>query len=400
MRLRTSVHLFLVALCSTATFAWAAGCSDGSGGDAPAGNDSGTDAPAAADVVASLVDGGTDARVGRDCSKDDDLDGVKKHLECTGLYQDFAAKVVAADAKPYTPAIEFWSDGAEKQRFVHLPPGAKIDISSFDEWTLPEGTKLWKEFKLDGKRVETRLYEKTPTSWRHTVYRWNDTETDAVRKETGEKLPPSGTRTTTYEIPNTTQCNACHDGRKEPVLGFDAIGLGLPGAKGVTLATLVAEGRFSSPPPASQLALPDDVGDGKAPAAIGWLHANCGSCHNPNPGAAALFTTPKFLVRPSELVGDPDAGTPPATVQTLALYTSTVCIDSKRTDFDAGAPYALIRGGSAATSLVSILSGRRVAEGDEPSSAVQMPPLVTRKVDAAGHAKLDAWIAQLTACPN
>lgn len=400
MRRRTGVQVALAALCCTASSAWAAGCSDGNGSDGAtiASDDAGIDAPVA--DTGPAADGGTDARVGRDCSKDDDLDGMKKHLECTGLYQDFAAKVIASDTKPYKPAVEFWSDGAEKQRYVYLPPGSKIDVSSFDEWTYPEGTKLWKEFKLDGKRIETRLFEKTATSWRHTVYRWNDAETDAVRKETGEKLAPSGARTTTYEIPTTTQCNVCHDGRKEPVLGFDAISLGLAGAQGVTLATLAAEGRFSTPPPATQLVLPDDVGDGKAPAAVGWLNANCGSCHNDNSGAAALFTKPKFLVRPSELLGDADAGTGPATVQTLALYTTTVCVDSNRTDLDAGAPYVLIRGGDPAASLVSILSGRRVAEGEDPSSVVQMPPLVTRKVDTAGHDKLDAWIAQLPACPN
>ncbi len=402
MRPRIGVRVVLVTLCCASTAAWAAGCSDdaGGGGGPPAtAGDAAVDAPTIDDGPAA--DAGTDARVGRDCTKDDDLDGMKKHLDCTGLYQDFAAKVTAADVKTYSPALEFWSDGAEKQRFVYLPPGGKIDIASFDEWTFPEGTKLWKEFKLDGKRVETRLYEKTASgSWRHTVYRWNDAETEAVRKEAGEKLAPSGARTTTYEVPNTTQCNVCHDGRKEPVLGFDAIGLGLPGAKGVTLATLAAEGRFTSAPPKTALALPDDVGDGKAPAAIGWLHANCGSCHNASSGAAALFTKPKLLVRPSELLGDADAGTAPATVQTLATYTSTVCVESNRTDLDAGAPFVLVRGGDAASSLLSILSGRRVAEGEEPTSAVQMPPLVTRKVDAAGHAALDAWIAQLPACPN
>lgn len=383
-------------LFAPAAFAWAGACSDGD--DPPA------SAPAPdAGAEARPPDGGppidaeADAGAGRDCAKDDDVDGIKKHLECTGLYQDFSGKVVAADAKPYEPALQFWSDGAEKQRWVHLPAGAKIDVTDLDEWVFPNGTKLWKEFKLDGKRVETRLYEKTATgSWRHTVYRWNDAETDAVRKEAGEKIPPSGTRTTTYEIPNTTQCNTCHDGRKEPVLAFDAIGLGLAGAQGVTLATLASEGRLSAAPSATQLSLPDDVGDAGAHAAIGWLHANCGACHNANPNAAAAFTKPKLLLRPSELLGAADAG--PATIETLSTYTSTVCQDANRQDPDAGTPYVLIEGGDPASSLIAILSGRRAPEGSEPSS-VQMPPLVTRKVDVAGSAALAAWITQIPACP-
>ena len=41
----------------------------------------------------------------------------------------------AKDAVPYTPGVTFWSDGAEKQRYLYLPPGAKI-VSQ------PENTKL------------------------------------------------------------------------------------------------------------------------------------------------------------------------------------------------------------------------------------------------------------------
>jgi len=62
--------------------------------------------------------------------------------------------------RAYKPALELWADGATKQRFISIPAGIKIDTSSFDEWVFPNGTKVWKEFRLDGKRVETRLYEK------------------------------------------------------------------------------------------------------------------------------------------------------------------------------------------------------------------------------------------------
>jgi len=331
------------------------------------------------------------------CAKDDDVDGIKKHLACTGLYSDFAAKTVATDVKEYTPALQFWSDGAEKKRWVKLPAGAKIDATDFDEWVYPEGMQLWKEFKVDGKRAETRLYEKQTLGWRHTVYRWNADETDAVRKEIGELLPPNGTRASTYEIPNTTQCVSCHDGRKEPVLGFEAIGLGLPGAQGVTLATLVADGRFTAAIPAMTLALPDD--DAGARDAFGFLHANCGSCHNDNPGAEALFLKPKLLARPSVLLGL-DGGTP-ATVDTFPSYSSIVCVDSNRVDSDSGVAYRYIERGVPAKSITSILSGRRVPEGEMPASTQQMPPLVTRAVDTTGHAKLDTWITNLggTPCP-
>jgi len=51
--------------------------------------------------------------------------------------------------------------------------------------------------------------------------------------------------------------------------------------------------------------------------------------------------------------------------------------------------------GSPSTSLVSILSGRRVDAGVDPDSFFQMPPLVTRRPDTQGHALLDSWITAL-----
>lgn len=388
------MRFFVVGTAVLAAAAWAAGCSDDASVAPATPNDAGPDTATPADT-GSPVDAGGETSTGIDCAKDDDVDGIKKHLACTGLYADFAAKAVAPDVKEFTPALQFWSDGAVKTRWVKLPPGAKIDATDLDEWVYPEGIQLWKEFKVDGKRAETRLYEKRTLGWRHTVYRWNADETDAIRKEVGELIPPNGARTKTYEIPNTTQCGACHDGRKEPVLGFDAIGLGLPGAQGVTLATLVAGARFTGTLPATTLSLPDN--DAGARDAFGWMHANCGACHNGNSGAAALFTTPRLLARPSDLLGL-DGGTP-ATATTITLYTSTVCVDSKRDDPD-GRLIKLVRAGDPTASLVSTLSGARVPEGMMPSSTQQMPPLVTRAADTAGRAKLDTWITALTpACP-
>lgn len=378
-----------------AALAWAGACDDVAN-DMPGETDGGQPPPPPPHDSGPGPTDASDASVpSRDCAKDVDVDGVIKHLDCTGLYADFASKTIAPDAKLYKPAVEFWSDGAVKRRFIHLPAGAKIDVTSFDEWRFPAGTKLWKEFTLDGKLVETRLYEKTPDdSWRHTVYRWNDAQTDATRLEVGETIPPSGTRTTPYEVPNTTQCNACHDGRIDPVLGFDAIGLGLPGAEGVTLASLAADGLLSATPPKTTLALPDDVGDGKAPAAIGWLHMNCGQCHNDNSGAYALLTRPRFLVHASDL--GVDGGTS-ETVKQLPAFKSTVCMQSARFTDDAGAPMQLIAPGSPTASVVSILSGHRATGSEDPSST-QMPPLVTHAVDKVGHDKLDAWITSLTGC--
>lgn len=361
-----------------------AGCTDETGGDTPAAKDAAPESSPAEDVFVPQ-DAPADAK--RDCAADKQADGVQMHLDCTGLYSDFAAKVVAAENKAYTPAVPFWSDGAEKSRFLYLPPGAKIDITDFDEWVFPEGTKIWKAFKVGGKLIETRMYFKAKGSWRHTDYRWNDTETDAVRKDSGEKLALTGKPP--YEVPNTGQCDACHNGRKEPVLGIDAVQLGLPGAAGITLQTLSLEGRFNVAPPVTGLTIPEDS-TGKAASALTWLHANCGQCHNKSDNAGAQFTNLFFLLKPSQLL--PDAGTA-ATVQDLDAYKTAVNVMS--TKEDAGVPYVRIVPGDPGSSLVSILSGRRVPAGEEPNNLFQMPPLVTRVPDTQGHALLDAWITDL-----
>jgi hypothetical protein len=372
-----------------AAAAWA-GCSDDAGLTSDPPDAAPETAPPDTYVPPPPVDAAPDAPPKRDCAADLDADGIQKHLDCAGLYSDFATKAVAPENKLYTPGAEFWSDGAEKSRFFYLPPGAKIDTTDFDEWKFPTGTKVWKEFKLAGKRIETRLYVKVNGVWQHTTYRWNDSETDAVRKDSGEKVPVAGRPV--YEIPNTTQCDYCHMGRKDQLLGIDAFSLGISTAKGVTLASLAAEGRLTAMPPATTMAIPEDA-SGKAAPALRWLHANCGACHNANPNAAAGFlATPlHFLIKGSQLTND----AVPSQVTKLDAYTTAVGVMSSRADVDAGTNYVRIVKNDPSTSLASILSGRRVAATDEPNAAFQMPPIVTRLVDTQGHALLDAWITAM-----
>jgi hypothetical protein len=379
-------------LASSAT-AWAAGCSDE---DPPATPINDPDGGAPDAYVPPQ-----DARPpGRDCTNDLNDDGIWTHLECSGLYSSFADKTVSADAKPYKPAAEFWSDGAEKSRWAFLPAGQKIDISEWNEWTFPVGTKFWKEFKLGGKRIETRLYTKlADQSWAHTSYRWNADETDAVAKNGGESVPGLGPDGGTYEIPNSGNCETCHYGRKDQILGFEAVNLGLPGATGQTLEKLVADGWLSAAPPKTALEIPTgppNTAPDKAKAAVPWLHTNCGACHNKNTNAAASFTKVHFLVHAEQLA--PSDGGVPAPFAELDVYAEGYCKDSTREE-NPNVKYVYLRGKAPTRSLVSVLSGRRVPEDQEPSSTVQMPPIVTRAVDIEGHKLVDDWITALPACP-
>jgi hypothetical protein len=293
---------------------------------------------------------------------------------------------------PYAPALQLWSDGAQKQRWLLLPAGQKVDTSNGDEWIFPNGTKAWKEFRLDGKRVETRLYFKgADGKWRHTTYRWNDDESDAVRDDDGKAVArDGGTDVPPYQIPSGVECNDCHAGRADRLLGVEPVNLGLVGAQGITLASLVADQRLTAPPASTTVAFPEDT-TGKAAAALGWLHVSCGPCHNRSKDASAQNSNVRFLSYMSDLA--PDAG--PAQVSTLDAFTTTV---DHPTSIDipdgGGATYYRIKRGDPGASLVSYLSGRRVDAQSQPNQS-QMPPIVTRLVDVNGHALLDDWITAM-----
>lgn len=365
-----------------------AGCGS-DGGGAPPSPDGGREATPEGDA-AHLPDAPRPTGCAADLSADQ---GVYNHLSCAGLYADFAAKRVNPALRSYKPALELWSDGAEKQRYIFLPPGTKIDTSNMDEWVFPNGTMVWKEFRLAGKRVETRLYEKGANgTWRHASYRWADDESDALRADLGEKIARGGPDVPPYEIPYANQCTQCHDGRKDKLLGFEAVSLGLPGAEGVTLATLVTEGLLTAPPSSTALAFPEDA-TGKAAAALGWMHVSCGPCHNRSSSATGEKSRVYTLGHASELLGIDGGST---TVETTDAYLSTV---GKATSVDipdgGGAKFLMIKGADPSASLVSYLSGRRVPAAGNPTEKLQMPPIVTRLVDTNGHALLDAWISAL-----
>jgi hypothetical protein len=316
-----------------------------------------------------------------DCPTDVQPDGLARHLACTDFF--------TAEKKPFTPGFVFWSDGAEKQRWVVFPPGGKIDITSFDEWKLPVGIELWKEFAIDGKKIETRLYKKLDAGWKHTTYRWNDAQTEAVRKDSGDSVALTGR--TPFEVPSTSQCDYCHAAHEEPVLGFDAVSLGVASAQGVTLATLAAEDRFSAAPPATALTIPDDA-TGKAAAALGWLHANCGNCHVERVGAGAYGSTFRMRVTATQLMSATSA-------TELSAYTTGYCKPSERIDPGTGGFYKYLAGTAPASSLASIMATARATPGQE-SVLNQMPPLVTHQPDTASLALLDAWIGALPVCPQ
>jgi hypothetical protein len=120
---------------------------------------------------------------------------------------------------------------------------------------------------------------------------------------------------------------------------------------------------------------------------------NCGACHAE--GGGAEYVPFRARIRASQLLEDGGV----ANARELDAVTTGLCKPSTRVVPDAGTTtYSYFVGADADASLVAMLVGRRVDAGQTPNQDVQMPPLVSRKVDADGHALLRAWIDALPAC--
>ena len=173
----------------------------------------------------------------------------------------------------FVPRYVLWTDGAVKRRWLALPAGTTIDTSDPAHWQLPVGATLVKEFASpDGVRLETRLIERVAATGDPQVdywmgaFVWDDDDADA-------RFVPDGARDvrgTAHNVPTVKNCFTCHDGDAGRVLGFSAVQL--PEVPPEVL----------SDPPLHSFVPP---GDAVASAALGYLHANCAHCHNPQGSA-------------------------------------------------------------------------------------------------------------------
>ena len=305
--------------------------------------------------------------------------GLPTDLYCTGLYSASDPTQYASDVMPYTPGVVLWSDGAEKHRFLEIPTGAMIDTSNQDSWKFPVGTKAWKEFVVDGVLVETRLFRKrSDTLWDAGTYIWDaDGQTATLNTAPKGTILPSG-----YEIPTLKDCDKCHHGGADRLLGVEAVALSLPDAQGATLAQLAQLGLLSNPPPTTSARLPEDA-TGKAAAALGYLHANCGMpCHS----SRGLGDETKLVMRIRADEVWP-TGVPVAMTDT---FKATVGQQPTTAAIAQQFPGALrITAGAHAQSLVWLVSHLR--------GNYQMPPLVSHKIDDVGTQQLADWIDALPA---
>lgn len=308
--------------------------------------------------------------------------------EALGLYANTECETVKEGILAFTPQYPLWSDGVFKERFVYLPPGEPVDTSNPDAWIFPVGTRFWKHFTTeDGRRLETRVIEKTAdlrgkAGWTFETWAWNEAG-DEVERVTAGRRDVLGTD---HDIPAAEDCSECHSGGENQrdanlpqdalldlALGFGAIQLNHNGSD-TTLETLATAGWLSD-----ELSTRDAVvpGDETARKAVGYLHANCGSCHGGGAPSKEMN-----LVVPVGLSAVEDS---PTWQQTVHQPTDP----DSRADGIEDMPTTRITPGEPDQSAIV---WRMQQRGDDDA---QMPPLATDVVHEAGVAAVVAWIEEL-----
>jgi hypothetical protein len=308
-------------------------------------------------------------------------------LRETGLYANADAFEVDPRHLAFSPQYPLWTDGAAKKRWISLPPGMAIDASDPDAWVFPVGTRLWKEFSFNGRRVETRYIERqTDGEWLYAAYAWSaDGRETRLVSENGRPAAYQLAGGRTHDIPGVSDCKACHQGSPSRVLGFSALQLSSerdPGAlhaeprpaAAVDLATLIEKGLVVGLPKALQSAPPRIVAASATErAALGYMHGNCGHCHNDR---GALRNIGLFLRATS------DAAARPAIASAVG--------QPIRKPAPGQSPDAVLRikpGDPDKSGLVQRIGSRY--------AALQMPPLGTELIDKEAVELIQRWVKEL-----
>jgi uncharacterized repeat protein (TIGR03806 family) len=313
-------------------------------------------------------------------------------LSQTGVFSDTAKRIPSAGLIPYELVVAFWSDGADKSRWVALPSG-NIAFSATGEWRFPPGTVFVKNFDLPTdaahpstkRRLETRLLVCDSAGGVYgAVYKWraDGSDADLLGDSQTENIPIRSANGEVHEqswyYPSRQDCLTCHTANAGGVLGvktrqlnrsftypsgvadnelrtWNHLGLFAPRFKDEDLRTFAT------------LARADDTSRTLEDRARSYLDANCSQCHRPG-GTVANF--------------DARYDTPLAS---QALIDGPVLIDQGIDHPRVISPHDIWR---------SIAYMRANTLGD-----VRMPPLARETIDQKGMQLLKEWIDSMPGRP-
>lgn len=194
-------------------------------------------------------------------------------------------------------------------------------------------------------------------------------------------------RAVRHSVPSEADCRACHDSARTEILGFNALQLSTdrdpnaphaetlePGM--VTLGTLVNEG-VAQPNREDLVTTPPRIpGDPLTRAALGYLSANCGHCHN---AEGSLATVGLFLKHTSGARVWQDE---PAAQSAVGRPSNWQIPGAPE-----GASWRIRPGDPGLTAILKRMRSRNPAS--------QMPPLGTAIRDQEGIELVERWVGNL-----
>lgn len=333
-------------------------------------------------------------------------------IQGTGLCDDVGCLTINAGVIEYEPRFALYDDGATKRRWMQLPSGTQIDTTNPDRWVFPVGTKFWKEFSRDTTRVETRFITKVleddlaVNSWFYVSYVWNAGQ-DSTTAVTAGQTNANGTE---HDVPSRGQCKDCHEsltpGR---VLGFQAIQLDYDSTF-LDLEDLIAQDLLTNEPTGGTPGARFPIVGASATdvAALGYLHGNCGHCHNKTASTHDTVDL-ELLLETTELASVSATGAFKTAVFDPTLdgpFINNVCGDGIDDDLDGevdnGCPDQTL-------TIDGITFPRIIVKGDPASSGLlermtttsaqgvskRMPKLMVETPDPIGNAAITEWIESL-----
>lgn len=320
-------------------------------------------------------------------------------LSETGLFTSTADLTPAPGVRAYEINAPAWHDGAVSSRLLALPgtEAAEFPTDGGGAWkplNFPNGTALVQTLVMPAdpaanrpaRQLETRVLLKQENDWTGYSWLWNKAQTDA------ELVPSAGLKADMgngeeWAVPTRSDCVTCHARGANYALGLTAAQLNRPltpdaGGPAVNqLVSLVEKGWIKTRQPDGKTAAvmpapveelphlvdPYDTAASLPDRAKAYLATNCSHCHIPEGGGnSSMNLAPWAQGREQHLFNEkPQHGD-------LGL-----------------ADVRLIRPGDASRSLLPV---RVMSRGPN-----QMPPLGTRKADAAGIQLLIAWLLGLPA---
>ena len=222
-----------------------------------------------------------------------------KLLSDTDFYVSTADKKLSPRMIPYMVNAPFWSDGADKQRYLMLPDGEKLGYRDVGSWEVPVGTTLLKNFEVrrDSRRrpIETRLIKRVESGWESATYVWDRKGKDAELLPSGKQFELGlGHGLTTWHAPSSSECASCHVDAAGYVLGLNTAQLNrqLDDKNQITILQengwLELPADFDLASAAKFHSAADESGTLEQQVRT-YLDVNCAMCHQPTgPGNANI----------------------------------------------------------------------------------------------------------------